>query len=369
MHYTTTPLQFGYFLALLFTVLLIVRGLREERTSDILLGLVVFLLGMEIQDYTFGNSGINYLWVELNGFPRYFGLAFAPMIYLYLKAQINREFKFQLTDLKHFIPYFVYFIFHFIVFLNGKTAIDYIQKSDVGQYVLYIESIATWVLYIVYFTKSLRLYKAYKNWIEGQFSDTNSIGFEWIRNFIFLIIAGEIFKWIWLLADFFMHLPFTEDWWWNLFTVFVIIYVAVSGYTQIQPKRLIYSPIVEKESSILEIEKGQEVDYSDWKKKIDRLMNEEKVYLDPELSLNELATKLKTNSSVISATINKNFGKNFNDFINEFRIEAFKEQIKLPQNKQYTILAVALDCGFNSKATFNRAFKKVTGGSPKDFIE
>jgi AraC-like DNA-binding protein len=80
-----------------------------------------------------------------------------------------------------------------------------------------------------------------------------------------------------------------------------------------------------------------------------------------------LAQKLKTNTSVLSATINSNFGKNFNDFVNEYRVKEFKKQIKLPQNQNYTLLAVAFDCGFNSKATFNRAFKKFTGQSPSRF--
>ena len=94
-------------------------------------------------------------------------------------------------------------------------------------------------------------------------------------------------------------------------------------------------------------------------------MLQDKLYLEPELSLSDLAVKLKTNTSVLSAAINSNFGKNFNDFVNEYRVEEFKKQIKLPENQHYTLLAVAFDCGFNSKATFNRAFKKFTGQAPK----
>ncbi|MEZ4905955.1 MAG: helix-turn-helix domain-containing protein [Spirosomataceae bacterium] len=82
----------------------------------------------------------------------------------------------------------------------------------------------------------------------------------------------------------------------------------------------------------------------------------------------DLAQKLKTNPSVLSAAINQNFGKNFNDFVNEYRIEEFKKQIQLPENKKLTLLAIAFDCGFNSKATFNQAFKKLTGQSPKEFV-
>ncbi len=92
------------------------------------------------------------------------------------------------------------------------------------------------------------------------------------------------------------------------------------------------------------------------------------MYLEPELSLSDVATKLKTNTSILSAAINQNFNKNFNDFVNEYRVEEFKRLIILPESKNLTLLAVAYDSGFNSKTTFNRAFKKFTGLSPKEYL-
>ena len=81
-----------------------------------------------------------------------------------------------------------------------------------------------------------------------------------------------------------------------------------------------------------------------------------------------LAKKLKTNIAVVSKTINQGFGLNFNDFINNYRIEAVKEMFAKGKHKKSTLIGIAYDCGFNSKATFNRAFKKNTGLSPKDYL-
>jgi AraC-like DNA-binding protein len=67
--------------------------------------------------------------------------------------------------------------------------------------------------------------------------------------------------------------------------------------------------------------------------------------------------------------INQGFQLNFNDFINQYRIEAVKDKLKAGEQKTQTLLGIAYDCGFNSKATFNRAFKKVTGLSPKQWLE
>ncbi len=93
----------------------------------------------------------------------------------------------------------------------------------------------------------------------------------------------------------------------------------------------------------------------------------EKPHLEPNLTLNDLAKNLGVNSAVLSYAINNGFGKNFNDFINEFRIAEVKRKLTDEDAKNATLLAVAFACGFNSKATLNRAFKKFTGISPKEF--
>ncbi len=371
----TTPLQFGYFLALLFAVLLWYRGWQDERLSDKFLGFVMFFLAMEIQDYTFGFAGINILWEKFDGFPRYFHLAFAPTIYFYLKAQINRDFRFKRIFFLHYVPYLVYFGVNFIVFVQGNDAVKSFQSSKLSNWLGWLETIAIWTSYVYYFYQSLRIYREYRTWTETQFSDTEVISFVWLRNFIYLIIAGEIFKWGWGFADKLLgDLPFEQDWWWHLFTVLIICYVGIKGYAQHQPVRLMYNKIsLEENAVVVDISNSRsgqkEKEYEVIKSKIETLMLQEKLYLEPELSLNDLAQKLKTNTSVLSAAINSIFGKNFNDFVNEYRVEEFKKQIKLPANQNYTLLAVAFDCGFNSKATFNRAFKKFTGQSPSRFEE
>ncbi len=372
-----TPLQFGYFLALLFAILLWWRGWREERLSDTFLGFVMFFLAMEIQDYTFGFSGINILWEKFDGFPRYFALAFAPTIYFYLKAQINRDFKFKSFHFLHYGPYAIYFLINFSVFIQGKKAVDSFRSSELSYWLGWLETIATWASYIYYFYQSLRIYQEYRRWTETQFSDTETISFVWLRNFIYLIIAGEVFKLAWSIADKALgDLPFEQDWWWHLFTVAIICYVGIRGYAQMQPKKLIF---IQPSAKPAEIPSSQDEknnplpvqtnELAVWKPKIEQIFQEQKPYLEPELTLSDLATKLKTNTSMLSAAINQNFGKSFNDFVNEYRVEEFKKQVQLPQNKNYTLLAIAFDCGFNSKATFNRSFKKITGYSPKEFVE
>lgn len=96
-------------------------------------------------------------------------------------------------------------------------------------------------------------------------------------------------------------------------------------------------------------------------------MKVNRFYLDAELSLNSLAKELGIPIHELSRIINTGLRKNFNDFVNEFRIRDVARKMKDPACDRITLLGIAYDCGFNSKTTFNRAFKQITGKSPAEF--
>ena len=93
-----------------------------------------------------------------------------------------------------------------------------------------------------------------------------------------------------------------------------------------------------------------------------------KPYLHPDLKLNDLAKAIDCSPHDVSQVINQNLKKSFNDFINAYRIEAVKGCLANPAYERYTLLAIGQQCGFRSKASFYRAFKKLTGETPHDFL-
>ena len=93
-------------------------------------------------------------------------------------------------------------------------------------------------------------------------------------------------------------------------------------------------------------------------------MAEERPYLEPELTLAELAQRLRLNTSVLSKVINAGCGQNFNDFVNTYRVAEARRQLADPRRAHYSLVGVALESGFNSKSTFNRVFKKLSGQAP-----
>lgn len=98
-----------------------------------------------------------------------------------------------------------------------------------------------------------------------------------------------------------------------------------------------------------------------------QLLEVEKVFLEPQLQIQDFADRLGSTSHRISQAINSQAQKPFYDLINGYRVEHLKDLLSSPDNRQYTILAMGLDSGFNSKASINRIFKQYTGQSPREY--
>jgi AraC-like DNA-binding protein len=285
---------------------------------------------------------------------------------------------------------------------------------------------------LFYFILCYRLYKEYRAWTVNEFSDVERVSYKWFYNFLvihFAVVAVQFTNNLWLKL---VNYSYAQMWAIYIAEMILVYYISISGYAQSRVKEIHFTQkadkLLEKDENLrqnavytegspklnfdeklepttvdntLFFEKTddsdtlktsdlatitqnniventpqtndskavRDADIALWKRKVLAYFEKEKSFLNPELTLSELATKLNTNTSVLSAVINTGFGKNFNDFVNEYRVNEFKRRAAAPDSKHLTLLAIAFDCGFNSKATFNRAFKKVTDLSPKAFLE
>ena len=105
------------------------------------------------------------------------------------------------------------------------------------------------------------------------------------------------------------------------------------------------------------------------KNKLLNYIYEDKAYLNPELTINDMAQHLDSNAKYISQVINEEFNKNFNTFINEYRVNLAIEYLTNGVKKRYSIEGISSKVGFHSKSTFNIAFKKCTGVTPSFYIK
>jgi AraC-like DNA-binding protein len=104
-----------------------------------------------------------------------------------------------------------------------------------------------------------------------------------------------------------------------------------------------------------------------YQKQLEVYMESEKPFLDPQLTLRRLAEYISIPPHHLSQVINDKFDLNFNEFINNYRIAKAKQMLSDPKSKEYKLLTIAFEVGFNNKTTFNQVFKKKCGATPSEF--
>jgi AraC-like DNA-binding protein len=370
----STPLLFGWLQGMLFAVLFFFRAWRTERLSDWLFGALMLAFTFEIWEYMLGFAGIEVLWNELEFFPRSFALLLPPLIWFYLRSLMNDQFRFSRSDIWHAVPFLVNTTYHLVVFSCGRSFVK--QWSETVHHPYHISIVVmlfSWVQMLWYLLKSYLLYRDYIRWTPTQFSDTQQVSFSWFRNFLIAIFFSVVMGILMSTSSWVFQLDFWNDWWDELFQAGMIYYLGIAAWAQTVPGPMRYLPALseteapENQQTEAKSEKYEEAELEIWKQRIGTLMDEEKLWLHPELTITDLAKRLQTNASILSGVINTAFGKNFNDYVNTFRVGAVQDMIREGKSDQLSLLGIAMECGFNSKSTFNRAFKKVTGSAPSQW--
>lgn len=305
-----------------------------------------------------------------------------PVLYFYTRSLLNPDFRLQKLDGLHFAPGFLYLIFILIVFLTDKIILrrSYFYADGRDMDLDFWYQLAGLISMVYYLFLSLRHYQHYRQNTLDTVSFANAIIFDWIPRFLsaFLVI-------LFLRILFFILNPewgqFGSKFWYYLCFSLLFYYISLSGYgATVRSELPLQMTLFQQANVALEVPKEAATDQDasrkntidnleDWKQTIIQLMEQDRLYENPSLTLREVAKHLDTTSKQISQVINQGFQLNFNDFINEYRTRAVIEQLKAGTHQQKSLLGIALDCGFNSKSTFNRAFKKVTTQTPKRFIE
>ncbi len=350
----------------IFAALLISRYFKHKKTADLWLAALLVLLCSTLITPFIGFANVYDRNQWLTYFPFTIFYSYGVCIWFYVVYLTNSTRKFSRKDLLFFIPSAIYVAFRLILFAQN---LEFKNRFGENYYVPLIDPFVfvtetVWNVAFLYF--AIKHYRKYRAWLNENFSDTEKIKFDWLRNFLyvftFIVVLSAIFD---FTNNFIFKLSYIQYFYFELILAFVTYYLAVAGYLRSKTIELDFTPKAEeieaKKSLLSEKELGR------LKAKLQNLMEVEKNYLEPNLTLTDLARRIGVNSTVLSYTINNGFDKNFNDFVNEYRIAEVKKKLKNADDSP--LLGIAFDSGFNSKATFNRAFKKFTGVSPKEYTE
>ncbi|MEM7161333.1 MAG: AraC family transcriptional regulator [Bacteroidota bacterium] len=304
-------------------------------------------------------------------------LLIGPVFYFYVRTLLNRKFRLRKKDIIHFLPAILYAFYILVVFIVDKILLDtfyfYADGKDMDLDFWY--QMAGLISMMFYLTRSYQFYISYRRAAVQEVSFADAISFNWIKHFALVFALILILR-----VLFFILNPewgeFGSKYWYYLCFSVLLMYISIAGYTHTikssfhlsMPAAFDFEEKEKTDEFNIESHAQRDASLYKWKEKIDHLFEVEKIHTHSNLTLSELAVILKTNRNVISKTINQEYDLNFNDLVNAKRARAVIEKLKKGEHAQNTLLAIALDCGFNSKTTFNRAFKKHTGLSPKQYI-
>ncbi|TBN06909.1 AraC family transcriptional regulator [Hyunsoonleella flava] len=321
-----------------------------------------------------------YRTTKINYFLYNIAIALGPLIYLYVKSVTTSNFSFKKQYWWHFALAFTFIGYRIFIFVydasqpgfnatqNGILKIK-VDEAIVQPAMGFIE----FPFMLLYLAFTLQLFYNYRKRIKQYFSNTYKLELNWILSFLLLFTVMFFYDTIQtIVGSFVTDLSYAQRWWLNLLSALVTLYIGIKGYftdtTKLNKLNFRFSPSLEAIPQNTDQESSKSISKKDIAT-VKALMEDDKVYLNPELNLADMAQQANMSRGQLSEIINSGFNQNFNDFVNGYRVNAFKKMIQNDKHRQLSLLGIAQDCGFNSKATFNRVFKKLTNTSPTEYVK
>ncbi|MCH7523416.1 MAG: AraC family transcriptional regulator [Bacteroidetes bacterium] len=290
----------------------------------------------------------------------------APVLYLYVRTLAYKITKLKWSDLIHLLMYTVLVVWSFFDYhlLPSNEQLT-ILTTGVGLNELLMKIIVAMMFsqFLIYLILTIRLIIRYRKLVRENYSEDSKVNSSWLSQIVvvFLIIAllavienviesnfsSETYENT-LLIIFFGYLVFIN---WIIFKALKVpqLFQGIDKDVELA-KEMDQGTLTEADKRILN--------------KLNEYMLNEKPYLNSTLTLRQLAKNIELSSRELSILINNHLNQNFFDYVNTFRIENTKQKLIDFAYKDHTVLELMYDSGFNSKSSFNTAFRKVTGLVP-----
>jgi len=359
-------LSIALIIALTFGFLMLFSR-HENKKADRFLALLMFIVALWnasilILLLNIHRYAIGIIWVPLT-----YTLALGPCFYFYILYMTDTEFNQKLKLWPHFIPVFFQVLIFFIeVFQGIPLRQGYYQTEIFLTFDPFVNGFSI-ISFMVYGYLARKRIQNYHQWVENNYSHYHRYHLNWLFRFssVFMMFLA-----LWLcyfLIDYFLFnykLTFSDYYPFHLTLAIISIWLSVEAFSKpdvIYSDRKVKLKTDNNSSSITDDELQQK---ASWLK---HQIEQNLLYLDPELSLKTLAETLSIHPNLASRIINDGLQQTFSDCINHYRVEAVIKKLKNHKNDKSTFLAIAFDCGFNSKTTFNRVFKKQAGKTPQQY--
>jgi AraC-like DNA-binding protein len=309
-----------------------------------------------------------------------FTVLIGPFLYLYV-----RSFKETITWRKAW-PHLVIFIPFAVIALvlyeqvGKRYPASTLVPKEVTEHLLSRIPVSVRLLQrLLYFFLAYKALTTYQRSIRHVFSETSRISLRWVR----WLINGYLFVTLATITLYILILNYPAQFslWVLSIGTLVTVYLYIAAFKGLtQPSTWQAAPGIEKEKLEAQLQEAgkrpqpKKLPEPDERtgsivRSVMQLLTHEKIFQEPELTLQHLANRLQQPAYLVSQAINEGMGKTFYELINGYRVEEAKQLLVKPGNTNYTILSIGFEAGFNSKTTFNTVFKKFTGLTPTEYRE
>jgi AraC-like DNA-binding protein len=364
------------FVILLFAFFLLTVQTKSKLANRLFAGLLL-LSAFDLSSFFSENYFDTNLSFEV--FRMTASLLIMPVFYLYVKSVCYSDFKLKLKDLALLLPFvFANLIliprFYFASAMESTYVFEHFkQMSEIRFFYVLVE-----IQYVFYIVLIFRILKRYKETYLENFTNSNNSSFKWLFQMTILFLMAHavvFFKSLIRYTDY--HALLNGS---NVIIGIVALFISCwfvlkalnnpelfkgVDSTMLLVNEAINKKVVLVKEDLSENSKSPEI--ISQIAQVKKYVSENEPYLDPSLTIQELSKQVNIPVRDLSILINHHMNKHFFDFINEYRIEKAKEILKDASKSKVTILEILYEVGFNSKSSFNTAFKKHTNQTPTEF--
>ena len=287
---------------------------------------------------------------------------FGPLMLFYVRKLLRPLHGVNYSNWGHLVPALLHFSFFLWTCSLSYEALQLNYRSYAFGVIFFVMECGGLLSITCYVIWSFLILK--KSSEVEMYSSTYSVTIkQYLQGFLVAISGLSMFWMISFLDTYFFQ------WGWshfnyNMVWVLVPTFLYVVGYFSLKTPEILRIPLVIKKS----VDRLSNDEIDTLQRKLNQIMQYQRAYEDPGLTLQDLADKLGTSGNNLSWLLNRVYKKSFYDYLNSIRVDAFQQKIFENEHSHKTLLALAMDVGFNSKSTFNKAFKSFARDTPSNYI-